>query len=505
MYRTYLRTLLFVVISFLPISSHADHFDSFDANAIPIELQGWWTPDYGHVHAAVFLPLGPGNTVSGTLTMNIRVIMHNNPSAFYEIRFDDEKGILKRVPIDPPLTCAGTCAWEFEETLDTTLMKSGWREFRLKALTRTPDDIRYSNSSGIMLNVQNGGSIKDYHASWRDRLIGRGWYETEGYANAVIENLPVAPLNAPHTFRIRAQNGGTARMCYAIDKTHHVPATPHWPEQTHSPGVVSECIEGDFTCSTCWIDITVDPSLLSSGWHTFAARAESPPLTASVCPGCSGDRNLLAGTAKLWFFVPGDGSTVTTPPDEATSPTPSDGSFDIALNPTLSWSAGAGTTMHHVHWGTTNPPPPYTEQLTTSLQLSDLDPVETYYWRIDESNSAGTTTGIVWNFTTGAGPTSAGVTTMSVDTSNAGRGQKKGQVEIIILNNEGGPVEEALVEGNFTGDFTDLVSGNTDSNGIVILETENTKKGNINFEFCISEVTNLDTLTWDGITACSSF
>ncbi len=161
--------------------------------------------------------------------------------------------------------------------------------------------------------------------------------------------------------------------------------------------------------------------------------------------------------------------------------------------------------MHHVHCGTTNPPPPYAEQLTTSLQLSDLDPVETYYWRIDESNSAGTTTGIVWNFTTGAGPTSAGVTTMSVDTSNAGRGQKKGQVEIIILNNEGGPVEEALVEGNFTGDFTDLVSGNTDSNGIVILETENTKKGNINFEFCISEVTNLDTLTWDGITPCSSF
>jgi len=165
MFRIYFVTSFVITLCLLSISARSDHFDSFAPNVIPIELQGWWIPDYGHVHAAVFLPIGPDHTVSGTLELNIRVVLHNNPSELYEIRFDDEKGILKRVPVDPPRTCTGTCAWEFTESLDTALMKSGWREFRIKALTRTPDGIRYSNSSGIMLNVQNGGPTKNYHAS----------------------------------------------------------------------------------------------------------------------------------------------------------------------------------------------------------------------------------------------------------------------------------------------------------------------------------------------------
>jgi hypothetical protein len=497
MYRTYLAGAIVVALSLLPILARSDHFDSFDPNTIPIELQGWWTPDYGHIHAAVFLPIGPDQTVSGTLELNIRVILHNNPSEFYEIRFDDEKGILKRIPISPPLTCTGTCVWEFTESLDTTSMKSGWREFRIKALTQTPDGIRYSNSSGIMLNVQNGGSTKDYHASWKNRLIGRGWYETEGYSNAVIENLPVVPLTGIHTFRIRAQNLGTARLCYSIDKTHHVPATIHWPEQPHSDGVISECFEGDYTCSTCWIDIPVDTSLLTEGWHTFAARAESPPLKESICDGCSGEKNLLAGTAKLWFYVEGDGGEPISAPTPATNPAPVDNATGVSLNPTLTWTAGNGTALHEVYFGTTMDPPLYSEQISTSLQLDSLEADTTYYWSVDEYNSAGTTQGLLWSFTTGAGPTTASVTSLSVGTINAGKGKKRGQAIVKVDDNEGRPVEKALVTGVFNGDIVETVSGETDATGSVVLESTDSRKGKLNFEFCVTDVTNLDALTWE--------
>jgi hypothetical protein len=110
-------------------------------------------------------------------------------------------------------------------------------------------------------------------------------------------------------------------------------------------------------------------------------------------------------TNDSWNTVEGSFTTVLpSPPDPATSPTPADGTTKIsALPPMLGWTAGARAFSHDVYFGTANPPGAADfkgNQTAATFSTGMLDAHRTYYWRIDEVNSAGTTTGTVWRFTT---------------------------------------------------------------------------------------------------------
>ncbi len=87
-------------------------------------------------------------------------------------------------------------------------------------------------------------------------------------------------------------------------------------------------------------------------------------------------------------------------PGKATNPTPANGATGVSTSATLSWTAGSGATSHKVHFGTVSPPPYLTTQVTTTYNPGSLDRSTTYYWRIDEVNANGTTTGDVWSFVT---------------------------------------------------------------------------------------------------------
>ena len=82
-------------------------------------------------------------------------------------------------------------------------------------------------------------------------------------------------------------------------------------------------------------------------------------------------------------------------------PQPANGATDInTAGITLTWAAGADASSHLIYFGTTNPPDYSTEQTSTSFSTGTMDVNTTYYWRVDEKNSTGTTTGQVWSFTT---------------------------------------------------------------------------------------------------------
>src|SRR4030095_17046696 len=53
-----------------------------------------------------------------------------------------------------------------------------------------------------------------------------------------------------------------------------------------------------------------------------------------------------------------------------------------------------------VRLGTVTPPPFVVNQTSTTYAAPTLNPNTLYYWRIDEVNTSGTTTGTVWSFTT---------------------------------------------------------------------------------------------------------
>ncbi|MHC4395701.1 MAG: DNRLRE domain-containing protein [Planctomycetota bacterium] len=91
--------------------------------------------------------------------------------------------------------------------------------------------------------------------------------------------------------------------------------------------------------------------------------------------------------------------SASSPPGQATNPNPGIGATD-SINADLSWTAGSGATSHDVYFGTSSPGTSQGNQTATTFDTGTLDNDTTYYWRIDEVNAEGTTTGNLWNFTT---------------------------------------------------------------------------------------------------------
>jgi len=92
------------------------------------------------------------------------------------------------------------------------------------------------------------------------------------------------------------------------------------------------------------------------------------------------------------------------PPGQASNPSPANGATGVSINADLSWTAGSGATSHDVYFGQTTSPPFVQNQAGTTYDPGTLSELTTYYWRIDEKNAAGTTTGVVWSFTTESAP-----------------------------------------------------------------------------------------------------
>jgi regulation of enolase protein 1 (concanavalin A-like superfamily) len=98
-------------------------------------------------------------------------------------------------------------------------------------------------------------------------------------------------------------------------------------------------------------------------------------------------------------------STAPVPPGQASNPSPTGTS--VGINSDLSWTAGTNATSHDVYFGTDSTPDSgefQDNQTETTFDPNTLDYDTTYYWRIDEKNAAGTTTGVVWSFTTTSAP-----------------------------------------------------------------------------------------------------
>jgi hypothetical protein len=100
----------------------------------------------------------------------------------------------------------------------------------------------------------------------------------------------------------------------------------------------------------------------------------------------------------LWQFTTGG------PPSQAQLITPADGATSVIPSMGLNWLAGQNADSHDVFWGT-NPAPGAAEfqgnQTLARFTPASQDPDTTFYWRIDEKNVFGATTGPVWSYQTG--------------------------------------------------------------------------------------------------------
>jgi len=185
------------------------------------------------------------------------------------------------------------------------------------------------------------------------------------------------------------------------------------------------------------------------------------------------------------------------PPGQASNPDPPDLAMDVSINAELSWMAGYGATSHDVYFGTSydavagadlSSPEYMGNQTGTTFNPGTLANDTTYYWRIDELNSYGTTTGDVWSFTTRPG---TGVGEVYVD--NIAMSYKQGGpnysalATVWIKDDAGADREGATVHGEWSGAVSGTVSGVTGPDGKVTLKSPK-KKGGGTFTFTVTDV-----------------
>ncbi len=92
-------------------------------------------------------------------------------------------------------------------------------------------------------------------------------------------------------------------------------------------------------------------------------------------------------------------------PNSAYSPSPVDGAVQILANGTLSWTPGDGAMSHQVYLSeddSIDAEDYLGEKIEDLLSFSDLKEGHKYYWRVDEVNENGVTTGKLWSFLTKA-------------------------------------------------------------------------------------------------------
>jgi hypothetical protein len=90
-------------------------------------------------------------------------------------------------------------------------------------------------------------------------------------------------------------------------------------------------------------------------------------------------------------------------PTAASAPSPANDAVAQSADVDLDWTGGEYTTAHKVYFGTSTPLD--SGDLAATAYTSSYDPgtltaSKTYYWRVDEENVFGTSTGSTYNFTT---------------------------------------------------------------------------------------------------------
>lgn len=190
-----------------------------------------------------------------------------------------------------------------------------------------------------------------------------------------------------------------------------------------SPAGLTGCYLGRTTndsypyCQSVFINCTMPTSLIlpigwkndytatNLRWWEYKSKDPAGNLINVASRLNPGSRQLNDAEAVTWRDVtnvfqysPWNPKVPADAPSAAWLPQPQSGATGVT-SAFLTWSPGGGVQSHMVYFGSVNPPP-FAMEVTTNSYMID-QPVTaggTYYWRVDEKNSAGTTTGTVWSF-----------------------------------------------------------------------------------------------------------
>jgi len=288
--------------------------------------------------------------------------------------------------------------------------------------TRQATIVRNCNISA--LRRPNG--INDNHQQSTGTLIENCWIEAQ--TRCINANNQVGTLTARNcTFHNTGQgvriNTGTPVAIY--NNFAHVSLTSqsfgnftalqgsgNVTEQTTFGDLIIPAGDGIFAGNQTWT-LTTDTDASSTG-----NQAIFDPYTSKLYDVTGNDAwkvltnlsnvpatDIAGNSRKATGYNPGafeEDAAGSVPPGRAFDPAPSNGATDVSTSTTLSWSEPAGTiSSRQIYLGTSPSLVTLVSTSTSPVSLeTELDAGTTYYWRVDLINSAGTTQGITFVFTT---------------------------------------------------------------------------------------------------------
>lgn len=239
-----------------------------------LETQDWWEPipvlnTLGHVHLGMCFPVG--QTVSGVVEFDLRVILHDNKGTLARVKLQDDNSdeqLLLFPNVTPP--DGGLREFWFEEDIDTTDMPDGLRTFRWYADVDHVNGNTQTARMQLPLNVQNGGGGGAASAGeWRFM----NWYRVAspdrdwGYVGPVFDQIPLTPVSGTWQVDVNcAVNGGGNSPAISRSLAHIDPSFHAMPP---NPGTTILDVEGAHNGT-----LEVDTTGLANGPHKLAVRCQ---------------------------------------------------------------------------------------------------------------------------------------------------------------------------------------------------------------------------------------
>jgi hypothetical protein len=200
---------------------------------------------------------------------------------------------------------------------------------------------------------------------------------------------------------------------------------------------------------------------------------------------------------QLEVFGTGTGSEpppVIHPPGQATNPAPDNGSLDVAIDTSLAWTADPLADSHDLYLGTSallDSGDFQGNQAGSTFNPGPMAGDTTYYWRVDEVNADGITTGITWSFTTEATSVTTPTLALAALTGSAtpaSKGRWNAVVQVQVRDQDGRVVESALVEGVWSEGASGGASCTTTGDGKCALQKNNLRSRVQSVLFTVSAI-----------------
>ena len=184
------------------------------------------------------------------------------------------------------------------------------------------------------------------------------------------------------------------------------PCNPNWSNASYSPVAVAGTPGALGGIGTAGVTLEMGTLYAAGGQPAKSGilgtvTVSGPCYMSLALNSTSGGIVLQNGTAAVDPILVGTQMGPSGPPvpGKAITPSPADAATGVSrAGVTLTWAAGSDATSHIVYFGTTSPGTLIGEQSGASYATGALVQGVQYFWRIDEKNDTGTTTGDVWSF-----------------------------------------------------------------------------------------------------------